>query len=246
MTGHELVLEFCSRSVCGLAFILAALNPQGMDPWYFRTQSLVVLALALLGWLNGGSLWLATAGFVAWCAFVAWSVGRSTGGRILLGIVAALATGELAAEAWKTESTFLSVATLWELSDELASGLLMGSVFATMLLGHWYLIWPGMSLTPLKRFLRAAAWVLGARALFWGHQLLIASHPANPSDHPVLWVLAAFLLGWVGTAVAVGLAWRCARIQSTQAATGILYAGVVLALLGELLQLVRFASGSSF
>jgi hypothetical protein len=43
------------------------------------------------------------------------------------------------------------------------------------------------------------------------------------------------LIGLVGPAIIAWMVWQTARIRSTQSATGILYAGVVLAFLGELL-----------
>ena len=50
-------------------------------------------------------------------------------------------------------------------AGRLASSFLMGSTLTAMLLGHYYLTAPAMSIEPLKRFVRCMAWGLAARAV---------------------------------------------------------------------------------
>ena len=52
-----------------------------------------------------------------------------------------------------------------------ASGLLLGAVLCSMLLGHYYLTAPAMTIDPLKRTIVLITWALSARALLAGHRL---------------------------------------------------------------------------
>ncbi len=66
-----------------------------------------------------------------------------------------------------------------------------------------------------------------------GLGLQIAQGPAMPG---AFWLFVAFrwLSGLLGTATMALLAWNTLKVPNTQSATGILYAGVILAFLGEL------------
>jgi hypothetical protein len=113
-------------------------------------------------------------------------------------------------------------------------------------MGHSYLTAPSMSMTPLLRLLAgsAAAIVLraivaGAALWFWtaGRSLF------NLNDETVLLLPVRWGLGLVGLMGLLGLAWSCARIRSTQSATGILYVAVIFAFLGELTSLLLGRTG---
>src|SRR5262245_50247588 len=110
-----------------------------------------------------------------------------------------------------------------------------------MLLGHSYLISPGLSLAPLIRQLAALAIALALRVCIGGVSLWLwsSSHDlTNLSDETVLWLPVRWLVGLVGPAVASLFAYRTAQIRSTQSATGILYVVVILVFLGELMSLL--------
>ena len=50
----------------------------------------------------------------------------------------------------------------------------------------------------------------------------------------LLWLPVRWGLGFLGPLILGWMAWRCARIRSTQSATGILYVVVILCFIGEL------------
>jgi hypothetical protein len=116
-----------------------------------------------------------------------------------------------------------------------------------MLMGHSYLIAPGMSLSPLLRLLGAFAVAVLARMAVDGFAFWRATlqHPlaSLPSD-TLLWLPVRWLVGFALPLVLGWVAWQSARIRSTQSATGILYVVVVFCFLGELTGLLlRDAAG---
>jgi len=119
----------------------------------------------------------------------------------------------------------------------LLAALLMGSVSTAMVVGHWYLVYPGLSLRALERMSRAylgialtrLAWAVGWTLHDWGRY----------RDFLAGWGLdAVFLLQRWGFSLLLSpvFAWmvyRTAKIRSTQSATGILYAAMVVTIVGE-------------
>jgi hypothetical protein len=107
-----------------------------------------------------------------------------------------------------------------------------------MLLGHYYLTAPAMSIQPLERFVRclgAALFVRAAIAAF-GTWVWVAG---GGSEADTLAVSPIFLvirwgMGLLGPAIAGAMTWQTVRIRSTQSATGILYIAMTLVLFGEL------------
>jgi hypothetical protein len=124
----------------------------------------------------------------------------------------------------------------------LISALVMGAVILAMMLGHWYLVTPKLSITPLKRYsnsyilltvLTALELVLNyTRYVGWGNEPL-----TEAGKHlyygEILFVL--FRVAW-GILPPLGMAywiWETVRLKSTQSATGILYAAMVCTMIGE-------------
>jgi hypothetical protein len=60
-----------------------------------------------------------------------------------------------------------------------------------------------------------------------------------------LWLGLRWMAGLVGPAILGWMAWNCARVRSTQSATGILYVVVIFVFIGELTdQLIQSAVNS--
>jgi hypothetical protein len=126
----------------------------------------------------------------------------------------------------------------------LFSTLSLGSAMSGMLLGHWYLVTPELSLVPIKRL----TGILVGSLIVQGVLLLIIVSPELgvvptallPRVQMLLHVDPYFLLGraLVGLVGTFGLAvltmWLL-REGSTQAATGFLYTAVMTATVGELM-----------
>jgi hypothetical protein len=102
-----------------------------------------------------------------------------------------------------------------------------------MLMGHSYLTAPAMSMTPLLRLLVALFVATLVRMLFAGYELWHWASPSWTSDI-WLWLPLRWGVGFAGPLLGGWMAWRCAKIRSTQSATGILYVVVVLCFIGEL------------
>ncbi len=111
--------------------------------------------------------------------------------------------------------------------------LALGSVFAAMLLGHWYLVTPKLSPTPLRRMMWLLLVVLGLQGI--GFVVAIALLGTEPIEGGVAW-LTWLRLG-VGILLPIGvtvLAILASRAASLQASTGLLYIGLALIMAGSI------------
>ncbi len=223
---------FALRLATGLVMALVVLPSKEVHPRFYRIQWLILLAL--LGaagvfvwesasewfWLPFGlSCGLGVLGF--WC----WAVEelRYARGLILAFAVAAL-TATLMAQ------TGLSPYVV----ADLASAALLGLATTAMLMGHWYLISPTMSMTPLLRLTKLLFPALIVRGLTLGLELSRPSALGALDQTSWLWLLLRCGAGLVGPAILGWMAMESARIRSTQSATGILYVVVIFVFIGEL------------
>jgi hypothetical protein len=232
---------FCLRLTAGLLACLPLLPAAEVHPRYYRTHHAIVLGLCVLA---GASLWgaapagllalLGGAAVTALAGVVVYTLEGAPGGRLLTLAGVGLLVASL----------------LWQetgsgphLLGSLSSAALLGSALSAMLMGHYYLISPGMSLRPLLRLLD----VLGAAVLL---RLCVDGYAlwAWKSGHAwsslrgdaLLWLPVRWGLGLVLPLVLGWMAWESARIRSTQSATGILYVVVIFCFVGELTsQLLR-------
>ncbi|HMF11058.1 MAG TPA: hypothetical protein VKE94_02100 [Gemmataceae bacterium] len=232
---------FCLRLAAGLMAGLILLSPVQVNPRFYRAQFWIALGLVAAAALFASefaelALWIAfgISGMAALAGSVVWALEGAPGGRLSIAVTAVALAATLAlAECNRSDAGSLS----HRLAGDAASAALLGTVMTAMLLGHFYLIAPGMSLTPLLRLLGATAAAIGLRMAvsalgLWSwtrdHSL------ATLNDGSVSWLLLRSALGFGGPLVLLWMAWRAARIRSTQSATGILYVAVVFCFLGEL------------
>jgi hypothetical protein len=137
---------------------------------------------------------------------------------------------------WVGQDRSLSLAV-----HSLLAALVMGAVILAMMLGHWYLVTPKLSITPLKRYsgsyilltvLTALELVLNYTLYVgWGQEPL--THAGQHLMEENLFVL--FRVAW-GILPPLGMAywiWETVRMKSTQSATGILYAAMICTMIGE-------------
>lgn len=222
---------------------------------FYRTLMLVVLGLCVVALLFGpelvqvpGMMLLAGSVF-AFVGFMVWTLGRSDAGRW---ISAALLVFTSVALIWPTMSSDLERGWMEKLiaaGEAVTSALLLGSMMAAMLLGHSYLIAPAMSIEPLKRLVIWIAASVAGRAALAGVLLIVPGSGWNGGSLDSFWwslLAARWVVGLVGPAVIAWMVWQTARIRSTQSATGILYAGVILTFFGELVsQLLTNHTGAA-
>lgn len=138
----------------------------------------------------------------------------------------------------------------------LVSALVLGSGILAMMLGHWYLVTPKLSITPLKRYSGSYILLTVLTALelaiyytfYVGWTAEIATPAGDKLFHEdILFVL--FRVAW-GILPTLGMSywiWETVKMRSTQSATGILYAAMVCTMIGEGMGLyLTLASGVPF
>lgn len=252
-----MITQFAFRLIFGLSLVWCLMPRAQVTSGFFRIQNLVTLGLAVLAAMSAGHLMATLDGesallsltalrvlaiSVAATSFVAsvlWTLERRTVATRLAVLTSALAG--LAALLGSVSSEQLSTARgiLFGVS-ELAIGAVSGSAVAGMLLGHWYLTAPTMSTSPLNRVngmlgvAAAVRLVLSATGLvLFSPFATSSSHGSWSSTHSV-WFSLDLLGGSGGQLIVAVMVWRIMKYRNTQAATGVLFVGVILAFLGEM------------
>lgn len=242
----SMLADFAIRLACGLAIMLLATPWRVVPPPFFRTHCQVILGLLVLAGLSvsqtGGTQAVivaisVTAG-LGYITSVAWGLGLPRVGLPITALIALVTGCVLVMLSERADRV------LWALNaaGALASALLMGSTLTAMLLGHYYLTAPAMSIEPLKRFVRCMGVSLAVRGALaaagcalWGAG---RSSSATPQSLSTLFLAMRWGMGFAGPALATVLTWKTVQIRSTQSATGILLVALVLVLIGELTAMI--------
>jgi hypothetical protein len=239
-----LLSEFIFRLGFGLALAMSATSSKHVTSGYFRNHLYVLLGLNVLATLAALAdserflLWPPLAAAVAsYVGAVAWLYERPSLGVPALVVVAGFdLAGAWLSRSPQSETSLVGMA--FEVLDPVSGGLLLGSTMAAMFLGHWYLNTPTMDLAPLRRLLKLMAASLALRVAAAAAGLTaLASYGALAEVNMPLLALR-WLAGLVGMAGVIWMAWQTVKIPNTQSATGILYVGVILSFLGELVALL--------
>jgi len=125
------------------------------------------------------------------------------------------------------------------------STLLLGFSMNAMLLGHWYLVQPKLSIKELKRVCLVLVLLIVLRFLFGTYTLvgLLYGKPEMEiykylfSATPGIFVLMRWFWGLLGPLALAYPIWSTVKIRSTQSATGLLYVIVLFIVTGEILSL---------
>jgi len=138
----------------------------------------------------------------------------------------------------------LSIETVLYPLNFVAAALVLGSVTAGMLLGHWYLIDRDLSLEPFFRIFRFFVFTLIVQAGLlvvscvllpvFGAQASSAELARLFHEHATL-LTVRVLLSPVATAGLAWMIWKTLQIPQTMAATGLLYIAILSVLVGELM-----------
>lgn len=235
-----LLTQFVFRLAFGLALAMALTSPREITSGYYRNNLYALLGLNVLGALVA---WLAPDRFPIWPPLAAavisylgavfWLYEKSRLGvvALLLLSVVDLAAAWLSRPAVTGESTEV---TALQAFDTITGGLLLGTTMAAMLLGHWYLNSPTMNLVPLRRLLRLMSGAIVLRTLVAGLGLVLLARQPDPIELNLALLSLRWLAGIVGLGAVTWMSWETLKIPNTQSATGILYVGVILSFLGEL------------
>ncbi len=234
------------RLAFGLAVGMAITSSRQVTSGFYRnhlyvTLGLTTLAAMVLAKLSLAEMWLAVAAAVlSYVGSAAWLYEAKRFGKLMLWLVAACSL----AAAVMVQPTVGTTghAPWWSSLSVATSGLVLGLVFASMLLGHWYLNAPGMELAPLRTLLTASTFAVIAQAIVVG-----AGLAADVSTQPTVtasWLLFELLRWSFGLCGVLALLWMARRtleIPNTQSATGILYVAVLGVFIGELTGLLLSA-----
>jgi hypothetical protein len=238
---------FCLRLAIGLLACLLLLTPDtGRGPdrvgfKFYRTHFLTALGLTCASALfvrdtaPVGLLVLLGAGMaLALAGSIVWALEGAPAGQALIVLTPATLAAALA---WLESLGAGEESLVPRLLGDATSAVLLGAALTAMLLGHFYLISPALSIRPLLRLLGAIAVTVGIRLAADGFALSrwTAEHSLGTLNTDVaLWLPVRWLVGFLAPLGLVWMAWQAARIRSTQSATGILYVVVIFCFLGEL------------
>eukprot|EP00913_Durusdinium_trenchii_P005635 g5253.t1 len=224
---------------------------------FFRIQMLLTLALSVLAALTIGrlstvaeaenaliplavarGLCIATA-VIAFLGSVLWTLERRFGGTVCAVGVLICSTVVLLTTSVSSEQVGTGPGLL-TLASEISTSAMVGGCMSAMLLGHWYLTAPTMSIEPLKRltiYFGIAAvvrFVLSAAGFgLFQDELAQQAH--------WLWLSLRWLAGVLGPLAVAWMSWRILLYRNTQSATGVLFVGVILTFIGELSATLLFA-----
>jgi hypothetical protein len=216
---------------------------------FFRFTSAMAFILTVLGiafhpsalTFSRDARGVASAGLLVTLAALSLVVARRNPWRQpLLWFSAASGLVTLVAQAVSTPSPVPLALTI---ASFLTSAALLGSSFTAMLLGHWYLVLPTLDVSLLLSIVKfhlgstvarslavlAVAW---AAAATWD-PLLAPSFGSYVFSIDGVFLWQRSLFGLLGPAVLAYMTWETAKLRSTQSATGILYVGFFMVIVGE-------------
>ena len=152
-----------------------------------------------------------------------------------LAIGAALGTLAVAALGWAP--TYQDAVPLMVQMVMLA--LITGGSLAAVVLGHWYLVTPGISERPLVLQARLLLAILLLQALLFVTWTTLAGGPGQTpfssfTTGPVLLVVLRLLVTILFPIVLAVMAWRTAQTRSMESATGLLYINLAAVMAGTI------------
>jgi hypothetical protein len=215
-------LAFTAISAAAFAFLallsdtgLSAVQPDvavPVDPTWDAPRRVALGALAVIALLYGARLWR----------------GHRTPLLAVAGLLVAAAALVFAAAGWSGGGP----ATAPLLIELALLAMVLGGVWAAMVLGHWYLVTPRLNEAPLVRISR---WVAIALAVQLGLFIAWIALGVGPAGVPAFaalagpWALFVWLRLLVGLVFPLIVSWaavQTARTRSMESATGLLYINV--------------------
>lgn len=236
--GSALVLPFFPLKIAGQSFVR-----------FYYGMIAIFLGLFLICLYRMGQFslnYVVLSGLAAWLWFLSFSSNISKVQEYLMKIFAALSFLVILLYA----NRFVLSAEQTVLTSVLSSvGLIIGTVFLcahlmNMIFGHWYLVNRNLPMVHLVRmskllifcsYLRLISVSVSTYALY-RHDSAAFARLIDFAGHGVFFW--ARVLAGLGIPLLVShLSWASAKISSNQSATGILYAGFVFVLMGEIMAL---------
>lgn len=247
-TVVSMLAQFAVRMICGMSLVLSAMPHATVASGFFRVQMLIVMGLGVLATLAaqaGSTPALSTPwiGQVHWilCVVVAalgfvtsvfWTLERRKVAAMLQSVIAALSLVALCLGILLISQTWKMHWSVVLLSD-ISSALTLGGAMCGMLLGHSYLTSPTMAISPLLKLNQFLGWAGILRGLISG-AVLVSAWQNLHGDSTWIWLTLRWIAGIGGPLLVWQMVQRILVFKNTQAATGVLFVGVILTLLGEL------------
>lgn len=238
-----MLATFLLQLLAGISLMWTLMPRRQVTSGFFRIQMLVALGLSVLLALVNGPL-AAQSGLsdtvligvgtgmavVAFFGSVLWTLERRVPGAVCCFAINVIATATLVQSALHGNGATTGALALASL---LATAAVLGGTVSGMLLGHWYLTAPTMSIAPLSSLTRALLIAVIARlmvsALCWW--------TGGDAIHGSLlwsWFALRWIAGILAPLILCGMTLRILRYRNTQAATGVLFAAVILSFIGEM------------
>lgn len=167
---------------------------------------------------------------VSYAGHIFWKLGRRTPGAIAIYCIALLS---FLSQICFSMVPGLSVDSCQVLVSNLVSSTVLGAMLTGMLLGHWYLTTPTMSIGPLSWFTRTLAVAAAFRLVMTGiafGRFGFATHDLVHSLWLLLRIVGGILIPFASS-IAVA---KILKYRNTQAATGVLFAALILVFMGEM------------
>jgi len=244
-----MIAHFALRLLCGISLMWCLMPRDKVTTGFYRIQMLVALGLSVLATLTTGHLLREGSDMVgmlspamargiciflimtAFAGSVGWTLGRRPFGNAVVFLFAGVSLITLLLVSYvQDESTGQ---TLLRAISEISTAMILGAAVTSMLLGHWYLTAPTMSVDPLHRltllFFLAAIFrlIISSVGLGFGFS-------AIETQTHWTWLTLRWAAGIIGPLLLCAMVWRILKYRNTQSATGVLFAGVILTFIGEL------------
>lgn len=188
-----------------------------------ETADLVRVVQTLKGLLIGSAV-------TAYAGHIFWKLGRRTPGRVCIYLLGLLCLGALVQQSVEKVS---NAAMLHQVASDLSSAAVLGAMLTGMLLGHWYLTTPTMSIQPLTWFARILFVTAMFRMAVSGYSFKEFGWISSDTTH-TLWLSMRLIGGIVVPAATSLMVVRILQYRNTQSATGVLFAGLILVFMGEM------------
>ena len=248
-----MIALFVLKLMCGITLMWQLMPRREVTDGFFRIQMRLLLGLAVLSALlltasatfnasedltestaETATQWMRSlsiaAAILSYIGSIFWALGRRTPGNLLVFLLTLICVSALSIHSyWVPNSSGLAAQVL----SDVSSAAVAGAVLTGMLLGHWYLTTPTMSIQPLWWFNRSIV-VAGALRFAASAWTLTEFGLPQADVTQQIW-LAMRWFGGIATPVVVALlVWRILKLRNTQSATGVLFAGLILVFMGEM------------
>ena len=241
-----MIAQFALRLLCGISLMWCLMPRKDVTSGFFRIQSLVALGLSILAALTVGPWGSATdpalaflpvsptvvciaCAVLAWLGSVFWRIEWRPYGTFVVFAIAVLSALSLLSIYGLRPASSRAL----RFASEFAAAGQLGSAVTAMLLGHWYLTAPTMSIAPLEKLnlMFGASAVL--RLILSAAGFLFAGAMLQSQTHWV-WLTLRWCAGIIAPLILCWMVVRILRYRNTQSATGVMFAAVILVFIGEM------------